>query len=137
MYLLIVLFTPFIAGLGEEYIFGNDQSDSYFRKNYNIHYIEVYALAAIMMIIFYESFGTNNIGNLIFLSVITTIIFVIGECIVGIMLDTYGKKVWNYYEWENEYMIPFCNGHNSVIISIIIFILTFLFYNMLAFINHK
>lgn len=136
IYFIIILITPFIAAVGEQYIFGNDLKDSYFMTEYNILYIPVYALAAILMIIMYESFGRNKLGNILLLTLITSIILVIGECITGILLDSCGKKVWNYHNWGNEYMFPFCSGHNSVMISFIIFIVVFIFYVLLNFINN-
>jgi hypothetical protein len=135
IYFLIILITPFIAAVVEQYIFGNDLNDLYFVRQYNILYIPVYALAAALMIIMYESFGTNKLGNILFLTLITTIILIIGECITGILLDSSGKKVWNYHNWDNEYMFPFCSGHNSVAISIKIFVVVLIFYLLLNFIN--
>jgi hypothetical protein len=118
----LIIFVGFLGVQFEKIVVG---------KNTERIFYFLYAIATLICIL---TFHFLPFDNLFFKILLTTIIIVGIECITGSLFE----KSWDYRKWPNaNFMIPFCNGYNSVFISFLIFIGVSVLYFILTFANQK
>lgn len=112
--LILIILVGFLCVPIEKYIF-NNYTVPYLQTQYGIPFIRLYAFATFIIIVLYNILPFDNI----FLKIlITTFVIVVYECWMGC-----SRGGWNYYEWKySKYMMPFCNGYNSIYTSLCIMV---------------
>lgn len=108
LYILLIILVGFLAPHFEQILTGKDYKKSRFYKKIKIPFSFGWAICTIVLVLMFEYININ----IFYLSILAAIVLTFLECIGGHINKMIRGQPWSYY------ILPFCNGYNSILVSI-------------------
>lgn len=126
VYILIIILVGLFAPHFEKLLTGKDYTKSRFYQKIKIPFSIGWAIGTIALILMFEYININ----IFYLSILAAIVLTFLECIGGYINNMIGGQKWCYY------ILPFCNGYNSILVSIGWWLLSLILFYILKFIKN-